>query len=184
MLMVQWAVKARNHPERKSTEVVTVSAGRENQVLFGQLRSAQHILRARSPDDCGVSLECDMRNIQYVVVMRVGYEYKVRSLDMFVDSRYVRRRDIIPTIQRARVSGRSGIRCSAGRLWSKYSRNVRINQDDGGPVADFPPCRPQPPENDLSALFAARRVLSRKGADHCPSQSNKRKRKFPHRKPP
>src|SRR5260370_5238904 len=165
MLMVQWAVKARNHPEDNAPELVIPAAAHGNQLLFGHLISAQHILRALRPDDCGVSLECDMRNIQYVVVMRVGYEYKVRSLDMFVDSRYVRRRDIIPTIQRARVSGRSGIRCSAGRLWSQYSRNVRINQDDGGPVADFPPCRPQPPENDLSALFAARRVLSRKGAD-------------------
>lgn len=171
MLAVQWAVEARNHLQRKSPQLVVLPAAHGNELLFGNHISTQHILGALCTDHRGMSLECDLRNIQNMVVMRVGDENKIRSLDVCADGRYVRRRDIIPPTQWPRVSRSTRTRCSAWWLWPINPLNIGINQDDCCPVADFPSGGPQPLENDLSALFTARRFLLRKRADSSHNQS-------------
>jgi hypothetical protein len=85
--MVQWAVKAWNHLERKDPELVILTASHGNQLLLGNLISTQHVLGALRSDDRGMSLERDLRNIKDVVVMRMRDEDKVCSLNMRLDSR-------------------------------------------------------------------------------------------------
>src|SRR5260370_14065942 len=101
-------------------------------MLLGNLISPQYILGALRPDDHGMSLECDGRYVQNVVVVCVRHEDKVCSSDMRVNGGRVRRRNIIPTIEWPRVSRCSRIRGPAGRLRSKDSRNIWIDQDNCG----------------------------------------------------
>jgi len=87
VLAVQRAVKAWNHLERKDAKLVVLSAAHRQELLFGYFVSPQNIFGALRPDDRGMSLERDLRNIQDVVVMRVGDKDKVCSRDMRVNGR-------------------------------------------------------------------------------------------------
>src|SRR6266478_1883488 len=138
VLTVQRAVKARNHLQRKSAELVILPAAHGYQLFFGHTIGPQHVLGALRPDDRGMSLERDVRNIQDMVVMCVRDEDKVGALGVCVDGRYVRRSYIIPSIYRPRVARCSSIWGSPRWLWPKYSRYIGINQNDRGSVADFP----------------------------------------------
>src|SRR5580693_1165328 len=135
--MIQRAMQARDHLHGKSPELVILSAAHGNQLYFRHLKSPQHVLGALRPEHNGMSLERDLRNIQDMVVMRMRDEHEVCPLDMRVDRGHVWHRRVIPAVERARVPRCSLIRSSARRLWTKYSRNVRINQNDRLPVADF-----------------------------------------------
>src|SRR5580693_2066128 len=104
-----------------------------------------------------------MRNIEDVVVMRVSHEHEVCLRDMRIDGRIIRRRDIIPSVYRTRISQRSFIGRGKRRWRPKDSREIWIDQNNGGSIADFPPCRPHIFEDNLTGLFRACGALSR----HC-----------------
>src|SRR5258708_12478482 len=106
-----------------------------------------------------MSLECDGRYVQNVVVVCVRHEDKVCSSDMRVNGGRVRRRNIIPTIEWPRVSRCSRIRGPAGRLRSKDSRNIWIDQDNCCPVADLPPLLPHPPHTPPPPPYPIPRLL-------------------------
>jgi hypothetical protein len=55
-----------------------------NQLLFRYTVGPHHIFGALRANDCGASLKCNVRHIQYVIEVRMSYEDEVCPLNMRV----------------------------------------------------------------------------------------------------
>src|SRR5271167_2541239 len=94
-----------------------------------------------------------MRNVQDMVVMRVSHEDVISPRDVRVDGRHIRHGNIIPAVHLPRVPWQRRVGWCQGRRWPKYSRKIRINENDRGAVGDPPPGRPQVFEGSLTTLY-------------------------------
>src|SRR5260370_34695757 len=115
-----------------------------------------------------------MWKVQDMIVMRVSHEAEVCLRDMHIDGRNIRCCDIIPSVYLTRVFRRS---CIGWRKWwwrPKDSREIGIDQNHGGSVADPPPSRPNIFEGDLTAFFGACTVLSCHGTSDSEAETENR----------
>jgi hypothetical protein len=135
MLVVQRAMNAGNDFEGKRAELVVLSATYGNQLSFRHAVGPHDIFGTLGTDHRGARFEGDVGNVQDVVVMSVSDEDKICSLNVRIDCRHVRRRDVAPPIRPAGIS-RHGV---ASRWWrSVDSRQIWIDQNRRGSIADSP----------------------------------------------
>src|SRR5580700_3062977 len=125
-LVVKRAVNTGNDLEGKGTELVVLSTTYGNQMFFRYAVGPHHIFCALRADHRGTSFEGDMRNIQDVVIVGMSDENEICSLNVGVDYRYVRGRNVTPPISPASVVSHGMAPCGAGPLIRDRYGSIKI----------------------------------------------------------
>jgi hypothetical protein len=108
--MIQRAVNARDHFHGERTEIEVFSTPYCNQLLVRHIVGMQDVLCTLRSDDGGVRLQRDVRDIEHVIIVCVRDEDKISPLDMSVNDRCIRYRNIAPSVGWAYVAGQRGAR--------------------------------------------------------------------------